>query len=255
MNFSGTNKLEIRTFTQETDKVNSFKTHKDIQVVLFLDLYLKVTDQDGLFKVIFKGKNTSDDSTQESKNIVTHVGCIKDGMYHGKYREYYNNKVSMSVTYLNGLFQGSYLAYNEKGDLESMTNCDRGVIHGLASVYKNGIQTSMTNYTNGVQNGPAYIYENGKIKETTIFSEGIKIPDLDLSGDSVLKVVDKMFSKFGMPAKNRIRNGENFELLTDGNSESSTSSNIVEITERKTKARTRPVFGEKKARTRPIFRE
>ena len=146
------------------------------------------------------------------------VAEFKDGMYHGTYQYFRNNKLREEGTYKNGRKDGVYKEYYSdgtnlqrevpftdgklngviktyytSGKLESEKGYAMGVEHGVERRYdyQTGQMTSNRNYFEGRQDGPqvSHISSNiGQYVETACFDKGKRVGEyLEVFDDGTLK--------------------------------------------------------------------
>ena len=93
---------------------------------------------------------------------------VKEDPLNGPKTEYYpNGKVSRQYTLTNGVVNGIYKAFSEKGFLLSVQNMVEGIPRGFyKTFFENGQVQMETNMENGVPQGVSKeYYENGTLKK------------------------------------------------------------------------------------------
>jgi antitoxin component YwqK of YwqJK toxin-antitoxin module len=97
-----------------------------------------------------------------------------DGIPHGSWKTYRQNKLVEEYNYKKGLLDGEGKEYYADGSVKSVRNYVNGKPHGKFTDYdsKGGV-THETNFKDGEQDGPEIKYDSdGKVTSQTIYSAG-----------------------------------------------------------------------------------
>jgi antitoxin component YwqK of YwqJK toxin-antitoxin module len=99
---------------------------------------------------------------------------FNDGIPHGSWKTYRQNKLTEEYNYNKGLLEGAGREYYPDGSLKSVRNYVNGKPHGKFIDYDGkGSVTHEASYKDGEQDGPEITYDgDGKVRSQTIYAAG-----------------------------------------------------------------------------------
>ncbi len=109
-------------------------------------------------------------SRTHSSGDIYEEGFVKDGVREGTWIVYYPNNgyIQTVSSYVNGVFTGPYIEFDERGRLLKQANYMNNELHGLYGEFKTGRPIKKIMYNNGAINGFVKEYNSRAelIKET-----------------------------------------------------------------------------------------
>ena len=104
-------------------------------------------------------------------------GFLVNGVKNGVWITYYDGeeagKIKTLASYSNGVLNGPYYEYTNRGQIENEVNYVNGLYEGVVSTYKFGRPTLSKTYKANELNGPSYDYfSDGKLQKETNFKNG-----------------------------------------------------------------------------------
>lgn len=114
---------------------------------------------------------------KKSGEHYTEQGFLVNGVKNGVWITYFDGeeagKIKTLASYSNGVLNGPYYEYTNRGQIETEVNYINGLYDGVVSSYKFGRTTSSRSYKANELDGPSYEYfGDGKLQKETNFKKG-----------------------------------------------------------------------------------
>ena len=108
---------------------------------------------------------------------IMEEGFVETGQKNGQWTIYNddNNLPKSIANYSNGLYNGTLIEFNKRGQIEKMTSYLNNELHGMYGVYKFGRTVETVNYNNGKMDGVYRKYFNNKddVQEERTYKNGV----------------------------------------------------------------------------------
>jgi antitoxin component YwqK of YwqJK toxin-antitoxin module len=102
-------------------------------------------------------------------------GTLRNGVRNGSWLGFHenSNKIKTLTSYMNGVKNGIQINFNDRGQIESVSEFKNDELHGLKATYKFGRPTEETNYNNGKMDGQFALYDGqGKLQRKGTLKNG-----------------------------------------------------------------------------------
>ncbi|MEE9374601.1 MAG: hypothetical protein V3V00_16210 [Saprospiraceae bacterium] len=102
-------------------------------------------------------------------------GTLLNGVKMGSWSSYHDNsnKIKTLTSFVNGRKNGPEISFNDRGQIESVTEFKNDEFHGLFGKYKFGRPTEETNYKNGKMDGIFALYDSkGQLQRKGVLKDG-----------------------------------------------------------------------------------
>lgn len=114
----------------------------------------------------------------DPNGLITERSQITNGQKTGVNVEYYPEKglPKKMATYNNGIFDGPYMEFNNRGQIEKMANYKNNQLEGNYATYKFGNIVEQSTYKNGKLHGMYRSYFNNtkKLQKEAEYKDGIQ---------------------------------------------------------------------------------
>lgn len=108
---------------------------------------------------------------------IIEEGFVENGQKTGQWTTYNedNNLPKFIANYSNGLYNGTLIEFNKRGQIEKMTSYVNNELDGMYGVYKFGRTVETVNYNKGKMDGVYRKYFNNKddIQEERTYKNGV----------------------------------------------------------------------------------
>ncbi|MFT4759412.1 MAG: antitoxin component YwqK of YwqJK toxin-antitoxin module [Paraglaciecola sp.] len=108
---------------------------------------------------------------------IMEEGTVENGQKNGQWIIYNadNNLPKSITTYVDGLYTGTLIEFNKRGQIEKTTSYINNELNGLYGVYKFGRTVETVNYVNGKMDGVYRKYFNNKddVQEERTYKNGV----------------------------------------------------------------------------------
>jgi antitoxin component YwqK of YwqJK toxin-antitoxin module len=108
---------------------------------------------------------------------ILEEGFVENGQKTGQWTVYNddNNLPKSIATYSNGLYNGTLIEFNKRGQIEKMISYLNNELHGMYGVYKFGRTVETVNYNMGKMDGVYRKYFNNKddIQQEITYKNGV----------------------------------------------------------------------------------
>lgn len=109
---------------------------------------------------------------------VVERGFLRDGVRTGAWAAYTpeRNAPEKTYSYVDGVLNGPYLEFDDRGRIQLAANYRAGQLHGPYGTFRIGTPTLTATYVDGQLHGPMaeYFSRNGKIKQEVNYKMGKK---------------------------------------------------------------------------------
>jgi len=122
-------------------------------------------DFTGFEMVNVPGSEVQKATKKDPNGKVTEEGFVKNGQKHGQWIKYGNtdnNLPTEIANFVNGIYSGSLIQFNKRGQIDKVTNYLNNQLDGRYGQYKFGRTVETVNYVNGQMNGVYQKYFDNK---------------------------------------------------------------------------------------------
>lgn len=135
---------------------------------------------------------------QEASGKLVEQGGVREGKKNGTW-SYYEGESEFPIkviTFVDDIYNGLYLEFNDRGQAELMANYKDNKLHGPWGKYRFGRPEFTVNYSNGKMDGVyrEYDFRNGKLKKEVSYKAGVidgLVRDYDEEGNVMVEYLYK----------------------------------------------------------------
>lgn len=125
-----------------------------------------------------QGSDIQQATKKDENGLLTEVGFFKNGKKTGTWTAYHKDKMTPKTitSYINGALNGTFIEFNDRGQMISIVTYKDNVYHGPFGRYKFNRPLEEANFSNNKLNGLRKVfYENtGKIQAETEYKDGVQ---------------------------------------------------------------------------------
>lgn len=131
---------------------------------------------------------------KDATGKILETGGVRDGKKNGSWTYYSadNGFPTKLITYVDDIYNGIYLEFNDRGQAELMATYQANKLHGPWAKYRFGRPEMTANYVHGELDGVLreYDFKNGKLKKEASYKAGVLdglVRDYDEEGNVMVE--------------------------------------------------------------------